>query len=541
MLGNMMPYQLTINALMRHGKKIYSNNEIVSITSDHDLHRSTLGEVFDRAGQLANFLQMQNIEKSDRVATLAWNDFRHLELYFGVSCSGAVCHTINPRLHPKQLEFIVNDAQDKLLFIDVMFIDLIKPIRHRLESVEKIVVLTSDSSVIGGFSDDWLIYEEAIGDCSSDFEWPQLSEEDACSLCYTSGTTGNPKGVLYSHRALVLHTMAAAMPDAIGVGKRDVILPVVPMFHVNSWGIPYMAAMVGCKLVFAGHKVADPQVLTDLFEQERVTLAAGVPTVWNLLYAYLKKQQIKLTTLKKMLVGGTAMPPHLYQYFQDEQELTIIHAWGMTETSPIGTINHIRPELMDQWQPEAQLELKLKQGHPVFGVEVKIVSEQGDALPWDGQATGSLLVRGPWVIEQYFKQPESALDEGWFDSGDIASIDEYGYMKIADRKKDLIKSGGEWISSIDVENAVMLHPEIAMAAIIGIAHPQWDERPLLIIQRSDQPEKTIADMNNWLDGKIAKWWQPNEVVYVDNIPLTATGKVHKLVLREQFKDYRFSE
>jgi len=535
----MMHSQLTINAVMEHGKKLFKRNEVVSITSDHELHRCCLGDIFSRAGQLANFFQHHNIDKGERIATLAWNDFRHLELYFGISCSGAVCHTINPRLHPKQLEFIINDAEDKLLFIDVMFIDLIKPIRDALTTVEKIVVLTSDDSVIEGFSSDWLIYEQAISDHSTEFMWPELNENDACSLCYTSGTTGNPKGVLYSHRALVLHTMSVALPDVFGVSKRDVILPVVPMFHVNSWGIPYLAAMIGCKLVFAGQKVADPQVLTELLEQESVTLSAGVPTVWGLLFEYLEKKKIKLTTLKKMIVGGAAMPPHLFKYFSEQQGITLIHAWGMTETSPLGTINHIQPSFVDDWDRDAQLSQKLKQGQPPFGIDIKIVDEHGSELPWDGSTTGNLKVRGPWVIEHYFKKPETSSGDGWFDTGDISTIDEYGFMKIADRKKDVIKSGGEWISSIDIENAVMMHPSVSLAAIIGIEHPKWDERPLLVIQNNQQHKMNIASVHDWLDGKIAKWWLPNEVVYVDNIPLTATGKVHKLVLRDQFKDFCF--
>jgi len=539
MLGNMMPSQLTINSLMEHGKKLFSKSEVVSITNDHELHRCTLGDIFSRAGQLANFMRSCGITKGDRVATLAWNDFRHLELYFSVNCSGAVCHTVNPRLHPNQLEFIINDAQDKLLFIDVMFIDLIKPIREKLSSVEKIIVLTSDASVIEGLGNGWLIYEQVITSHSQSFQWPQLNENDACSLCYTSGTTGNPKGVLYSHRALVLQTMTATMPDAFGVSKRDVILPVVPMFHVNAWEIPYMAAMTGCKLVFGGHKVADPKVITELFEQEGVTLTAGVPTVWSLLHEYLEKNDKTLHTLKKMLVGGTAMPPHLYQYFQEKQGLTVIHAWGMTETSPLGTINHTLPVSLDDWQEDALFSQKLKQGQPPYGVDIKIVDEQGNDLPWNGKTTGNLMVRGPWIMEHYFKSPETKIDDGWLDTGDISTIDEFGFMKISDRKKDVIKSGGEWISSVDIENVVMMHSDVSMAAIIGISHPKWDERPLLIIQDNQQQQLNINSVHDWLGGKIAKWWFPDEVVYIDSIPLTATGKVHKLRLREQFKDFRF--
>ncbi len=538
MLGNMMPYQLTINALMRHGKQLFSNNEIISITSDHDYHQCTLADIFTRAAKLANFFQENEIKKGDRIATLAWNDFRHMELYFGVSCSGAVCHTINPRLHPDQLAFIINDAQDQMLFIDVMFIELIKGVESKLSHVKNIVVLTSDDSVIEGLPSHWKAYEQIMGQHSCDYEWPELNEEDACSLCYTSGTTGDPKGVLYSHRALILHTMSAALPDCFGVSKRDVILPVVPMFHVNSWGIPYLPAMVGCKLVFAGHKVANPQVLTHLIQQEKVSITAGVPTVWNFLYDYLKTEKIQLKTLQKMIVGGSAMPPHLYKYYEQEQGLVVVHAWGMTEMSPLGTVNATRPYEANNLNEEELFLLKLKQGHPVFGVEMKIVDEQGKSLDWDGKQSGSLLVRGPWVVDYYFNKPETKTADGWFDTGDISTIDEFGFMKIADRKKDVIKSGGEWISSIDIENAMMMHKQVSMAAVIGLEHPKWGERPLLIIERNAHEELTVAQVGQWLNDKIAKWWIPETVVYVDKISLTATGKVHKLVLREQFSNFK---
>lgn len=540
MLSNMMNFQLTITSIMRHGKKLFPTKEIVSITSDHDEHRCTLHDVFDRSAKIANFLKNKNIDKGDRIATLAWNDFRHVELYYGISCSGAVCHTINPRLHPDQVNFIVNDASDKIIFLDVMFIDLIKAVEAELSSVEHFVVLTSDVSVVEHLGEKWSTYEDTISPFSTEFDWPELNENDPCSLCYTSGTTGNPKGVLFSHRALVLHTMSAIAPDAFSVSKNDCILPVVPMFHVNAWGIPYMAAMTGCKLVMAGHKVANAEILTNLILKEKVTLAAGVPTVWGLLANYLKTNNIKLTGLKKLLVGGTAMPPHLYQYFQDEQETTIIHAWGMTEMSPLGTINHIQPDEMLAWNEDDLFAQKLKQGQPVFGVELKLVDNDNNELPWDGEKSGNLLVRGPWVIEHYFNRPDVKNENGWFDTGDISVIDEYGFMKITDRSKDVIKSGGEWISSVDIENTMMMHPSVSMAAVIGIVHPKWDERPLLVIQRNDEPELSLEEVSTFLTGKIAKWWMPNAVEYVDQLPLTATGKVHKLKIRETFKDFSFS-
>jgi fatty-acyl-CoA synthase len=539
MIGSMMNYQLTLTSIMQHGKQINPNKEVVSITSDHDEHRCTLGDIFDRSAQVANLLKSNNFQKGDRIATLAWNDFRHMELYYGLGCSGAVCHTINPRLHPDQVNFIINDASDKIVFLDVMFIDLIKAIEAELPTVEQFIVLTSDVSVVEHLGEKWTTYEDAISVYSTEFDWPELNENDPCQLCYTSGTTGNPKGVQYSHRALVLHTMAAIVPDAFSIGKNDCILPVVPMFHVNAWGIPYMAAMAGCKLVFAGSKVADPEVLARLIKQEGVTLAAGVPTVWNLLAQHLQKNNISLPSLKKLVVGGTAMPRHLYSYFQDEQNMAIIHAWGMTEMSPLGTINHIQAKEIQEWDEDALFEQKLKQGVPVYGIELKLMNDDGDEVPWDGETSGNLLVRGPWVVEKYFNRPDVSNENGWFDTGDISIIDKHGYMKITDRSKDVIKSGGEWISSVDIENAMMSHPEVLLAAVIGVEHPRWDERPLLIIQNHGDTSLTHEEVATFLKGKIAKWWMPDAVEYIDNIPMTATGKMHKLKLRDAFDGYTF--
>ncbi len=539
MIGSMMNYQLTLTSIMQHGKQINPNKEVVSITSDHDEHRCTLSDIFERSAQVANLLKSHNIEKGDRIATLAWNDFRHMELYYGIGCSGAVCHTINPRLHPDQVNFIVNDASDKIIFLDVMFIDLVKTVEAELTTVKQFIVLASDASVVEGLGDNWSIYEDDISIHSKEHNWPELNENDPCQLCYTSGTTGNPKGVQYSHRALVLHTMAAIAPDAFSIGKNDCILPVVPMFHVNAWGIPYMAAMAGCKLVFAGHKVADPKVLSRLIQKEDVTLAAGVPTVWNLLAQYLQENDISLTGLKKLVVGGTAMPPHLYRYFQDEQDMAIIHAWGMTEMSPLGTINHIQAKEMQEWDDEAQFEQKLKQGVPVYGIELKLVNDDGQDVPWDGKESGNLLVRGPWVVDKYFNRPDVENENGWFDTGDISIIDQYGYMKITDRSKDVIKSGGEWISSVDIENAMMSHPDVSLAAVIGIEHPKWDERPLLIIENHSGEPLSHEEVVTFLTGKIAKWWMPDAIEYVEHIPMTATGKMHKLKLREKFEQYSF--
>ena len=540
MIGSMMNFQLTITSIMKHGKTVNPNKEIVSITSDHKSHRCTLDNIFDRSAKIANFLKANNIKKGDRIATLAWNDFRHMELYYGISCYGAVCHTINPRLHPDQVNFIANDASDKIIFIDVMFIDLIKAVESELTHVKQFVVLTSDVSVVAHLGEKWTTYEDTLMPFSNNYTWPELNENDPCQLCYTSGTTGNPKGVQYSHRALVLHTMAAIAPDAFSVSKNDCILPIVPMFHVNAWGIPYMAAMTGCKLVFAGQKVADPQTLTNLIQNEGVTLAAGVPTVWNLLAQHLEEKNIKLDSLKKLVVGGTAMPPHLYKYFQNEQELAIIHAWGMTEMSPLGTINHIQSAEIKHLDDDRFFEQQLKQGAPVYGIELKIINDEGNELDWDGKTPGNLLVRGPWVVDQYFNRADLQCNGEWFDTGDISIIDEHAYMKITDRKKDVIKSGGEWISSVDIEHAMMLHPDVSLAAVIGITHEKWDERPLLLIERNVNAELTYNQIKDFLKGRIANWWMPDAIKYVDKLPLTATGKVHKLKIRETFKDYTFN-
>ncbi len=537
MYGKMMDVPLTITSIMQHAKKLNRHVEIVSVTHDHDYHKETFSQAFERSAQLAHAFDAHGIAKSDRIGTLAWNDFRHFELYFAISSYGAVCHTINPRLHPEQIQFIINDAQDKLLFVDPMFLPLIAAIIDHIPTVEKIIVLDGGQTETPFTAKPCDNYESFIQDQSVDYTWPELSEYDACSLCYTSGTTGNPKGVLYHHRAIVLHSMAVAMPDAFGISRADVLLPVVPMFHVNAWGLPYVAAMTGTKLVFAGAKVGSGEVLTNLMNSEKVTVSAGVPTVWRALMDHLKTNELTIPTLTRMVVGGAACPEYIIKYFDEAQDVKIIHAWGMTEMSPLGTINNNLPSSCDDWTTEQKRQQYLKQGYPIYGVDIELEAPDGTNAPWDGETTGEIKVRGPWICDGYYNIEQSGGD--WFYTGDVANIDKHGYMKIVDRIKDVIKSGGEWISSVEVENFAAAHPDVQQAAVIGIAHPKWDERPLLILVPEPGKTPDKATMDNWLQDKIAKWWLPDAVELVESLPLTATGKVSKLKLREQFSNFTF--
>jgi fatty-acyl-CoA synthase len=539
MQGLMMDTPLTITAIMRHAERCHPDTPVVSVTADTPLHRTTYGEVFRRARRLANALARAGIRLGDRIGTLAWNDYRHLELYYGVSCMGAVLHTVNPRLFPEQVAYIVNHAHDRMMFVDPLVLPLVEKLRPHLPLLERVVVLTDDAHLPRTSLDGALSYEAFIAGESDAFDWPDLDERTASSLCYTSGTTGHPKGVLFNHRSTVLHTYACGLKDSMDLGRQDAVLAVVPMFHANAWGLPYTCPMVGSRMVLPGPKMGDGATLTALIGAEQVTHAAGVPTVWQGLLNHARQTGTVFDSLTHVIVGGSACPLSIMDEFRERHGARVLHAWGMTEMSPLGTINTLPPGF-DAWPPERQAAHRVKQGRPVFGVEMKIVDDGGRDLPWDGRASGILKVRGPWVCSDYFKldEPSSAHAEpGWFATGDVANVAPDGTMQITDRAKDVIKSGGEWISSIDLENAATAHPKVLQAAVIGVKHPRWDERPLLIVVPRPGEAPTRDELLGFLEGKVAKWWLPDDVVLVDSIPLTATGKISKLELRKQFEGY----
>ena len=535
MRGLMMDTPLLITGIMRYADRNVPDTEVVSVTLENPRHRCTLSDVFRRARQLANALQKAGIRPGDRVATMAWNDYRHLEIYYAVSCMGAVLHTLNPRLFPEQLEFVINHAEDKVLFIDPTLLAALAPLQGKVPTLEKTIVMSSAASMPPAVAGKLPDYESFIAGQPEHFDWPDLDENTASSLCYTSGTTGNPKGVLYSHRSTVLHAYAGCMADAVGLSGRDVTLAVVPMFHANAWGLPYNAAMVGSKLVFPGPKMGDPAVLTQLMNEEGVTLAAGVPTVWTMLLNHLRLTGTKLTTLKRTLIGGSAVPLQMIRDFQLEHGVDVLQGWGMTEMSPLGTVGSLRPSA-DALPLEEQFKLRARQGRGIFGVEMKVVDDDGRELPWDGKSSGELKVRGPWVCKGYFRLDESSAHDadGWFATGDVALIHPDGYLQITDRAKDVIKSGGEWISSVDLENCACGHPDVLMAAAIGVRHPKWEERPiLLVVPRpgcTPQRESVLAHISN----HFAKWQLPDEVLVVESLPLTGTGKINKRELRDRF-------
>ena len=543
MLGQMMQLPLLISSLVVHAERHHGDREVVSRRVEGDIHRQTYRDLARRSRQLANAMKRLGVGMSDRVGTLAWNTHRHLELYYGVSGSGAILHTLNPRLHPDQLAYIVGHAEDKVLCFDMTFLPLVQAVAPRLATVKHFVAMTSREHMPAETTiPNLLCFEELLAAESDAYEWPSFDENTASSLCYTSGTTGNPKGVLYSHRSTVLHSYAGALPDALGISARDCVLPVVPMFHVNAWGIPYIACLTGAKLVFPGPGL-DGKSLYELFEAEQVGFSAGVPTVWQGLLAYTDANQLKFSSMKRTVIGGSACPPAMIRKFGDEYGVTVIQGWGMTEMSPLGTASTLKPQHLSL-PKEQQYAVMARQGRVLYGVDMKIVDrDTGKELPWDGEASGDLLVRGPWILSSYFKNEggDPLVDKehgGWFPTGDVAKIDPEGYMIITDRSKDVIKSGGEWIGTIDLENIAMAHPAVAMAACIAAKHPKWDERPLLVVVKKPGMELTREELIGFFEGKIAKWWTPDDVVFVDAIPLGATGKMQKNKLREQFRDHR---
>src|SRR5438309_8444472 len=537
MQGLMMDMPLLISGLLQHADRHHADAEIVSKTVDGSVHRYTYRDAHARARKLAGALQRLGVRPGERIATLAWNSYRHFEIYYAVAGSGAVIHTINPRLFPDQITYIANHAEDQYVFFDLSFTPLLEKLAPLLKTVKGYVAMCAPEAMPKANIPDLLCYEDLLEKEKDDFQWPAFDERSAACLCYTSGTTGNPKGALYSHRSTIIHAYASALPDALNISARDVILPVVPMFHVNAWGLPYACALSGTKLVFPGQHL-DGKSLHELFEKEEVTMSAGVPTVWLGLLNYMKEHKLRFTTLKRVVIGGSACPPAMLRTFQDEYGVSVLHAWGMTEMSPLGTATTFKAK-HHKWSREERIKLQYKQGRVLFGVDMRIVDENGRELPWDGKAFGDLQVRGPWVIKSYFKgEGGDPLKDGWFPTGDVCTIDPDGYIQITDRSTDVIKSGGEWISSIDLENIAVAHPAIAEAAVIGVKHPKWDERPIVVAVKKPGQEVSKEDLLKFYEGKIAKWWMPDDVVFVNELPHTATGKLSKLTLRQQLKDYR---
>ena len=539
MLGLMMNRPLLISSILRHADRCHGDAEIVSRTIEGPMHRCTYREAHVRARKLARALARLGVEPAQRVGTLAWNGYRHFELYYAVSGMEAIIHTINPRLFFDQLTYIVDHAEDRLVFFDLTFLPLAEKLAPHCPRVAHWIPLTDRAHMPKATTlPNLLCYEDLLAAESDDFDWPEFDENTAAGLCYTSGTTGHPKGVLFSHRSTLLHAYAVSLPDSKGYSSHSVVLPIVPMFHVNAWGIPYAAPLTGAKLVFPGAGM-DGASLFELFETEKVESSAGVPTVWLGLIAHMKERGLRFSTLKAATIGGAAVPPAMVRTLAEDFGLKVLHGWGMTEMSPVGTINTEKAKHTSLPAKE-RFELSLKQGRPLPGVEMKIVDAEGIELPWDGKAAGNLLVRGPWVLREYFRgeggNPLNA--DGWLPTGDVGTIDPDGYLQITDRSKDMIKSGGEWISSIELENVAIGHPAVAEAAVIGVRHPRWSERPLLLVVRKPGASVDRQAILGFYEGKIAKWMMPDDVVFVDELPHTATGKLSKRTLREQFKDYR---
>ena len=533
MQGLMMDTPMSIASILQHAEKVHQHAEIVSRKPEGGVFRYTYCDAGKRARQAANVLAKLGVKQQDRVATLAWNTHRHFELYFAVSGSGAVLHTVNPRLFPEQIIYILNHAEDEVLFLDIQFVPIIEAIHDKLPSLKHIVLMVDKDSMPDSKL-DLLCYEELLAEQTSDYQWPEFDENLAATLCYTSGTTGNPKGVLYSHRSTVIHALASLTNDALGICNQSTVLPVVPMFHVNAWGVPYGATAGGAKLVFPGAGM-DGASLFELIDGESVDLLLGVPTVWLGLLQYCEKENLTLASVKEVVIGGSAAPLSMIKDFQEKHDAFVIHAWGMTELSPMGTVNSMNRYMASLSQEERYAQ-QCKQGRPIYGIEIRIVDDAGTELDHDGKVFGRLQVRGPWVASSYYKHDDqSDWQDGWFDTGDVATIDENGYMNIVDRAKDVIKSGGEWISSIDVENIALGQDDVVECAVVGVPHPKWDERPLLLVVKKEGSSLDKETMLAYLSDKIVKWWMPDEVLFVDELPHTPTGKLLKRTLRDQYQ------
>lgn len=538
MLGLMQDWPLTVDKILDHAKNWHPNREVVTRSVEGPIERTTYGAIHGRAKRVSNALKAWGVQPGDRIATLAWNTGDHIETWYGIMGIGAVCHTLNPRLFPEQLVYIINHAGDRIIFVDLTFVPLLDAILPHCPSVERVVIMTDPDHMPQTKLPVVDCYEAVLEQSSEDIEWGGFDEQTACGLCYTSGTTGNPKGVLYSHRSNFIHTLLGLQSTVLGATPKEVILPVVPMFHANAWGIAFGGPAAGSKLVMPGARMDGPAIY-ELLESEGVTFSAAVPTVWQGLLNHLRENNLKLSTVKRVLIGGAAVPESMIRAFHDEFGVEVLQGWGMTETSPIGTLSNMTPELA-ALPFEEQLKWRVKQGTPPLGVELKLKNYAGQEMPHDGSTYGRLMIKGPTIARAYFRDEGGEIldTEGFFDTGDVSTIDDHGFMQITDRAKDVIKSGGEWISSIEIENLAVGHPKVALAAVIGAAHPKWDERPVLLIKLKDGETEDKQEHLDFLVGKIAKWWMPDDVVFLADIPLGATGKIDKKLLREQMKDYR---
>ena len=538
MLGLMQDWPLLLHRIIDHAANFHGERKVISRSIEGPIHTTDYRQVRARALKVSQRLSKDGIKLGDRVATLAWNTWRHLEAWYGIVGIGAIYHTVNPRLFPDQVVWIINHAEDRVMMTDLTFVPFLEKIADQLPTIELYILLTDAMHMPKTTLKNAVTYEDWIAEVDGDFKWVSLDENTAAGMCYTSGTTGHPKGVLYSHRSNVLHAYIAALPDSKGICSRDVVMPVVPMFHANCWSLAFSTPMVGATMVMPGAKM-DGASIYELLDTFKVSFTAAVPTVWLMLLQDLEKTGRRLPHLKRVVIGGSACPRAMTKTFQEKYGVEVVHAWGMTEMSPLGSLCTMKPEYASL-EGDAKLNVQMKQGHPPFGVEMKITDDAGRDLPWDGKTFGRLKVRGPAVAKAYYKgEGSEAFDkDGWFDTGDVATMDQYGYMQITDRAKDVIKSGGEWISSIDVENLAVGHSKVAEAAVIGISHPKWDERPLLVIVLKKGETVTKEELLEFMQGKIAKWWMPDDVVFVEEIPHTATGKIQKITLRQRFKDYR---